>query len=109
MMEILRHEVDIPQATGLCLHEVSSPAACSVIRNVYLGDFMPQSDIPPGDDWLNPQETAALAKVAVQTLANWRARKSGPRYTKLSSGRTGRVRYRRSDVLTWLDERQVAA
>ncbi|WP_411097157.1 helix-turn-helix transcriptional regulator [Streptomyces sp. 020-2-3H-GM] len=70
---------------------------------------MPQSDCQPDDGWLSPKEVAALAKVAVQTLANWRAMKSGPRYTKLSSGRTGRIRYRRSDVLAWLDERQVAA
>ncbi|MEV3847931.1 helix-turn-helix transcriptional regulator [Streptomyces microflavus] len=88
---------------------MSSPAACSVIRNVHLGDFMPQNDGCHDDLWLSPQETAALTKVAVQTLANWRAMKSGPRYTKLSSGKTGRIRYRRSDVLAWLNERQVAA
>ncbi|MET7781524.1 helix-turn-helix domain-containing protein [Streptomyces mirabilis] len=61
------------------------------------------------EDWLTPSETAEVVNVAKQTLANWRALGTGPSYSKLSGGRGGRVRYRRRDVLAWLDERQVAA
>lgn len=61
------------------------------------------------DEWLTPDETGALTKVAKQTLANWRAAKIGPPYTKLSDSQAGRVRYRRSDVIRWLDDRKAAA
>jgi hypothetical protein len=70
---------------------------------------MPQKVDVSAEDWLTPTEAGALAKVATQTLANWRASKIGPPYTKLSTGRAGRVRYRRRDVLRWLDEREAAA
>lgn len=61
------------------------------------------------EDLLMPVETGELARVSTQTLANWRAAKTGPPYLKLSTGRAGRVRYRRADVLRWLSEREVAA
>lgn len=59
---------------------------------------------PDGDeDWLTARETSSLAKVAEKTLANWRSLGIGPPYRKLSQGRGGRVRYRRSDVIAWLN------
>ena len=62
----------------------------------------------PEQDWLTPQEVAAITKLAVQTLANHRAKKVGIPYTKLTDGRAGRVRYRRIDVERYLSGRLVA-
>lgn len=62
-----------------------------------------------GDDWLTAREAGAMARVSEKTLANWRSLGVGPPYTKLSPGRGGRIRYRRSDVLAWLAQRGVAA
>lgn len=60
------------------------------------------------DDWLTPREASALTRAAEKTLANWRALSVGPPYTKLSEGKSGRVRYRRRDLVAWLDQRRVA-
>ncbi|GAB3169790.1 helix-turn-helix transcriptional regulator [Streptomyces incanus] len=60
---------------------------------------------PPGEKQLRPQEAAEMINVSPKTLANWRASSMGPRYTKLSPGRGGRVRYPLSAVLDWLAER----
>ena len=62
-----------------------------------------------GDPLLTGREAAAMARVSEKTLANWRSLGIGPSYTKLSPGRGGRIRYRRSDVLAWLAQRGVAA
>lgn len=70
---------------------------------------MPQKPEDEADDWLTTREASDLAKVAVQTLTNWRALNTGPPYTKLSDGKAGRVRYRRRDLMAWLDRRRVAA
>ncbi|MEU8031935.1 helix-turn-helix domain-containing protein [Streptomyces sp. NPDC049099] len=60
------------------------------------------------DEWLTARETSSLTKVAEKTLANWRSLGIGPPYAKLSQGRGGRVRYRRSDVERYLSARAVA-
>lgn len=60
------------------------------------------------DEWLTPKEASALTKLSLQTLANHRSLKIGIPYTKLSAGRAGRVRYRRSDVEGYLNARAVA-
>lgn len=54
------------------------------------------------DEWLTPQEAAALAKLSARTLANRRSLKTGPPYTKLSEGRSARVRYSRNGLMAWL-------
>ncbi|MFI2202649.1 helix-turn-helix domain-containing protein [Streptomyces sp. NPDC020192] len=56
-----------------------------------------------GDDWLTAREAGAMARVSEKTLANWRSLGNGPAYTKLSPGRGGRIRYRRRDVVAWLN------
>lgn len=61
------------------------------------------------DEWLTARETSALTKFSVQTLANWRSQKIGPCFTKLASGRGGRIRYRRRDVEAWLASQQEPA
>lgn len=45
-------------------------------------------------------ELSAFTGIAVSTLARWTTEGTGPRVTKLG----GHVRYRKADVLTWLDE-----
>ena len=41
----------------------------------------------------------------VRALQNWRYRGGGPRYIKVSARS---VRYRRSDLLAWIDARTIA-
>lgn len=63
-------------------------------------------DVLEVDEWLTPSEVAKLAKLSVRTLSDRRWKKTGPPYRKLSPGKGGRVRYRRSDVLAWLQGEQ---
>lgn len=53
-------------------------------------------------DYLTPAETAELVRVSPKTLANWRWQGIGPAFTKLTPGRSGRIRYHRSSVETYL-------
>ncbi|MEU3835566.1 helix-turn-helix transcriptional regulator [Streptomyces microflavus] len=55
------------------------------------------------DEWLTPAETSRLTKLSVSTLKDKRWRGTGPSYRKLSPGKGGRIRYRRGDVLAWLE------
>jgi len=64
--------------------------------------------LAPDEVWLTPREVAEITKLAVQTLANHRAKKVGIPYTKLSEGRAGRVRYRQADVERYLTGQLVA-
>jgi excisionase family DNA binding protein len=49
--------------------------------------------------YLSPGEAAEFIGVATQTLANWRAKGSGPRHRKI--GRL--VRYSRDDIVAWIE------
>ncbi|MFF1906022.1 helix-turn-helix transcriptional regulator [Kitasatospora sp. NPDC058218] len=60
-------------------------------------------------DYLTETEAAKLANFSPKTLRNWRYLGLGPRYMKLSPGRGGRIRYRRSDVERWMDALDAAA
>ncbi|MET9617557.1 helix-turn-helix domain-containing protein [Kitasatospora indigofera] len=60
-------------------------------------------------EYLTPAEAAELARVTVQTLANYRYRGIGPAFSKLSPGRSGPIRYRREDVEKWLAGESIAA
>lgn len=48
--------------------------------------------------WLTPDEAAAVLNVPVATLAQWRYRGQGPRYSKIGTV----VRYSRRDLDGWL-------
>jgi predicted DNA-binding transcriptional regulator AlpA len=50
-------------------------------------------------EWSTRAELAQFTGVSIQTLARWKVEGRGPRVTKLG----GAVRYRKSDVLMWLD------
>ncbi len=65
----------------------------------------PEKVVHP-DYLLTEQELADWLRIAPHTLANRRV--SGvdsPPFVKLSGGRRGPVRYRRSDVLGWIEKR----
>ncbi len=57
----------------------------------------------PTDQLLNDREFAAYCDLAERTPAVWRVRGDGPPFVKI--GRN--VRYKKSDVDAWLDERTV--
>ncbi|KUJ64244.1 MULTISPECIES: helix-turn-helix domain-containing protein [Streptomyces] len=59
-----------------------------------------------GEEHLSPREAAQLIRVTPKTLSNWRALNIGPRYTKLSPGRGGRIRYSRSAIAEFLSVRE---
>ncbi|AVH59730.1 MULTISPECIES: helix-turn-helix transcriptional regulator [Streptomyces] len=61
------------------------------------------------DALLTPEQVSTLTQFEVQTLANMRWRKTGPTYLKFGNGRSAPVRYRRRDVLAWLDSQVIAA
>ncbi|MFD5227426.1 helix-turn-helix transcriptional regulator [Streptomyces qaidamensis] len=54
------------------------------------------------DELLTPVEAARVAKLSVSTLKDKRWKGTGPKFIKLSPGRGGRIRYRRSDIEEWL-------
>lgn len=57
------------------------------------------------DDLLTPTEVAALTRLAPRTLADMRWRGGGPPFTKLGPSPKAHVRYRRGDVLDWMQHR----
>ncbi|MEV4915432.1 helix-turn-helix domain-containing protein [Streptomyces tirandamycinicus] len=64
----------------------------------------PHSEI---EELLTPEEVSSSTKLALQTLANMRRDRRGPRFIKLGVSVTAPVRYRRSDVEAWLDSQVV--
>lgn len=62
-----------------------------------------QATIPMLDDpLLTRDEVATICKVKPHTVACWQSAGRGPTPIKLSSGRSGAVRYRKSAVEAWL-------
>jgi excisionase family DNA binding protein len=57
------------------------------------------------DEFWSSDYVAALVGLTRNTLEKWRVRGQGPPFVKLG----GRVRYRRSDVLAWIEENTKAA
>ncbi len=57
-----------------------------------------------GDALLRPREAAEFLGIPEGTLAQWRSQHRGPRYIKLE-GRL--VRYRASDLESWLSRQAV--
>ncbi|NQX23322.1 DNA-binding protein [Curtobacterium sp. VKM Ac-2852] len=53
-------------------------------------------DLP---EWSTRVQLSQFIEVSVQTLARWKVEGRGPRVTKIGQA----VRYRKSDVLSWLD------
>jgi predicted DNA-binding transcriptional regulator AlpA len=55
------------------------------------------------DPLLTTAQAAALCGMREGALVDWRSRRRGPRYIKVGAS----VRYRRSDVLAWLEANTV--
>ena len=55
------------------------------------------------DVLLTESQAAELLQISIRTLQAWRLRRSGPPYVQL--GRA--VRYRRSDLMGWIDSNTV--
>lgn len=57
------------------------------------------------DIWLTNKDAAQLLSIAPGTLRKWRLADRGPKYTRMpgATPTSGHVRYRRSDVLAWLE------
>ncbi|MEV7309439.1 helix-turn-helix domain-containing protein [Streptomyces microflavus] len=60
------------------------------------------------DELLSPKRVEELYGFKAGTLANWRWIGTGPDYIKTSPQRSGRIRYKRSAVEAWLNERTVS-
>ena len=56
------------------------------------------------DQLVNERETAAFLDVTDRALQNWRLRGGGPPFVRISSRA---VRYRRRDVIEWVNDRIV--
>lgn len=60
------------------------------------------------DELLSPKQVRAAYGFSEQALASWRWMGTGPDYIKTSPGRSGRIKYKRSAIEKWLDERTVS-
>jgi excisionase family DNA binding protein len=61
-------------------------------------------DVAPGARLLKAEEVAELTGLSVETLAQWRSQQRGIPFVKISRNC---VRYRQSDLDSWLAERTV--
>ena len=50
------------------------------------------------------KELAQILDISPATLKMWRIKGCGPRWIKMSDGRTGSVRYDKKDVLKWIEK-----
>lgn len=57
------------------------------------------------DTLIDEKEAASMVCYSVRALQNWRHRGGGPAFVKVSARS---VRYRRRDILAWIDARTVA-
>jgi predicted DNA-binding transcriptional regulator AlpA len=57
------------------------------------------------DQLMDEREAASILCYSVRALQNWRHRGGGPKYVKVSARS---VRYRRRDLLEWVESRVVA-
>jgi excisionase family DNA binding protein len=64
-------------------------------------DISPSTILP---DLATRQQVADYTQTSIPTLARWAAEGKGPRFVKLGA----RVRYRKADVLAWLDSLEPA-
>ena len=56
---------------------------------------------PLHDRWVGPPVAAELLGLQESTLASWRSLGCGPRFSKLSSGKSGAVRYSLNELTTF--------
>jgi hypothetical protein len=67
---------------------------------------MAEESLPAiGEMYFDTRSCARYLGVSTALLELWRMKGEGPRFFKLSAGRRGAVRYRRSDVDRWVEAR----
>jgi predicted DNA-binding transcriptional regulator AlpA len=62
---------------------------------------MAQPPEPP--ELLTEQQAAALLTVSIPTMGRWRREGTGPPWFRLGGAKKGAVRYRRDELLAWLE------
>jgi predicted DNA-binding transcriptional regulator AlpA len=60
-------------------------------------------DLP---ELLTEQQAAALLTVSIPTMARWRREGTGPPWFRLGGATKGAVRYRRDELLAWLEQQR---
>ncbi|GLS17283.1 hypothetical protein GCM10007874_02980 [Labrys miyagiensis] len=63
----------------------------------------------PKPQLLSEKEAAALLRVSGSTLRRWRSQGIGPAYIRVGGKLGGAIRYRESDLLSWLSSNTVGA
>lgn len=57
--------------------------------------------------YLNEVEASTLTGMSVSWLRNQRCRNEGPKYIKVGNGSRGAVRYRKDELVAWMELRAV--
>jgi predicted DNA-binding transcriptional regulator AlpA len=84
--------------------------AALTVANAAVGHSSPKADtMSQLDDLLTTAETAAILGIKLNTLEIWRGQGKGPTFVKMVEGPRGAVRYRRSDVMAWIENRIYAS
>lgn len=89
--------------------EVSRPVSTTVPRSHHLdrrASLLAELSTGAPDDLLSTRAVAEWLGVSVQFLEIGRHKGYGPKFVRIGPAR---IRYRRSDVLTWLEERTFAS
>lgn len=61
------------------------------------------------NDLLDNEQTAALLGIKPNTLEVWRHKGKGPPFVKLGTAPQAPVRYRRAEVVAWVEQRLYAS
>lgn len=64
---------------------------------------------PDPNELLTSKVTAALIGIKLNTLEIWRGQAKGPPFIKLGPSPQAGVRYRRADVVAWIEQRLYAS
>lgn len=64
---------------------------------------------PDPNELLTSKVTAALIGIKLNTLEIWRGQAKGPPFIKLGTSPQAGVRYRRADVIAWIEQRLYAS
>ncbi len=62
--------------------------------------------MPETPELLTEAEAAELLTVSISTMIRWRREGTGPPWFRLGGRHAGAVRYRRDELLQWLEEQR---
>lgn len=84
--------------SGFHLVEKWACDACGVLHD----DRMTASACCPESEFMTSSEVAKMLSMSQRTVEGWRSGSHGPPYTTFG---TATVRYRRADLLAWIESR----